>query len=311
LAVVTCDLGPIATDDEAAITVIVISPPPPDALTLSVTVGGENFDPDSSNNNLTVTSNVVAAVTVRSKAKGGGAFGVIEMLLLIMAAALLRIRRVRRANLGVLLSTGVLCGLMLGSPNISQAQDSTWYVGLGYGSSEADSDISNFGNDMLALGHVVSNLTVDDSSEGLKLFGGYNFNEYFAAELAYVDLGEVTVSFDGISNDVPQMLLDAGGLLPVLGDGFSVAAVGRYPFGERFAIFGKVGAYFWEADLAIDVTGGITATGNPTVDGTDVVYGVGGDLYLGDLFGLRLEWERYALDPNDVDFVSASVLFRF
>ena len=248
---------------------------------------------------------------MKSKAKGGGAFGAIEMLLLIMAAALLRIRRVRRTNFGVLLSAGVLCGLMLGAPNTSQAQDADWYVGLGYGASEADADTSNFPADMAALGHVVSNFTIDESSEGLKLFGGYNFNEYFAAELAYVDLGEVTAEFDGISNDVSQMLVDAGSLLPVLGDGFSVAAVGRYPFGERFAIFAKVGAYSWESDVAVDVTGSASGSGNPTVDGTDVVYGVGGDLYLGKLFGLRLEWERYALDPNDVDFISASVLLRF
>ena len=98
LGVVACDLGLIAAGDEATITVIVISPPPPDALTLSVTVDGESFDSDSSNNSLTVTSNVVAAVTVRAKAEGGGAFGAIEMLLLIMAAALMRIRRVRRAT---------------------------------------------------------------------------------------------------------------------------------------------------------------------------------------------------------------------
>ena len=59
------------------------------------------------------------------------------------------------------------------------------------------------------------------------------------------------------------------------------------------------------------VSGSASGSANPTVDGTDAVYGVGGDLYLGKRFGLRVEWERYALDPNDVDFVSASVLFRF
>jgi hypothetical protein len=105
------------------------------------------------------------------------------------------------------------------------------------------------------------------------------------------------------------MLQDAAGLLPVLGDGFSVSALGRYPFGERFAIFAKVGAYFWESDVS--VTGGVTAPAEPKANGTDFAYGVGGDLYFGGKFGLRLEWERYALDPNDVDFVSASLLWRF
>ena len=63
--------------------------------------------------------------------------------------------------------------------------------------------------------------------------------------------------------------------------------------------------------MAIRVSGSASGPGNPTVDDTDVVYGLGGDLYLGKLFGLRLEWERDALDPNDADFVSVSMLFRF
>ena len=133
-----------------------------------------------------------------------------------------------------------------------------------------------------------------------------------AAEVAYVDLGDVTASFDGVSIDVPQMLTVAGRLRPATGDGFSISALGRYPFGERWAIFAEVGAFFWESDLSIDITGGsITNFDSPSMDGTDVVYGVGGDLYIGDNFGLRLEWERYALDSNDVDLVSASVLVRF
>ena len=32
---------------------------------------------------------------------------------------------------------------------------------------------------------------VDDSRLGWKLFAGYNLNQYFGAEFAYVDLGEV------------------------------------------------------------------------------------------------------------------------
>jgi OOP family OmpA-OmpF porin len=158
---------------------------------------------------------------------------------------------------------------------------------------------------------VVTNVNVDDSGDGWKLMGGVTFNDYFAAEVAYVDLGDVTASFDATTSDASQMLVDAGNLLPVLGDGFSVSAVGRYPFGERGAIFAKVGAYFWEADVAVDVTGSATGSASPNVDGTDVVFGVGGDVYFSGNFGLRLEWERYALEQNDVDFVSASLLYRF
>ena len=59
------------------------------------------------------------------------------------------------------------------------------------------------------------------------------------------------------------------------------------------------------------MTEGTSASANPKVDGTDFAYGVGGDFYFGGKFGLRLEWERYALDPNDVDLVPASLMWQF
>ena len=73
------------------------------------------------------------------------------------------------------------------------------------------------------------------------------------------------------------MLQDASELLPLLGGGLTLAAVGRYPFGERGAIFAKVGAFFWEADIPVSTSGGASVSGEPTDDGTDV------DLYSASL----------------------------
>jgi uncharacterized repeat protein (TIGR01451 family) len=310
VSTIECDLGAILNGGTATITVIVIAPPQPSSLPIDVRISGQALDPNSDNNTDSIQINAVVPIATITVSQGGGAFGLIELLLFALAMAALRVRQIRRTSLAVLLSTGVLCGLMLGSPGVSQAQDSAWYMGAGYGSTEADSDTDTFVSDMAALGHVVTNVSIDDSSEGWKVFGGYNINEYFAAELAYVDLGEVTASFDGLSNDPAQMFIDAARLLPVLGDGVSIAALGRYPFGEKFAIFAKVGAYFWQAEASV-VAGSVPGGSLPDADGTDAVYGVGGDLYFGSRFGARLEWERYALDPNDVDLVSASLLFRF
>ena len=308
--IVDCILGSIVNGGSVTISLTADAPSQTGPLAFGVTADGQNFDPNPDNVTNTININALAAVTVSGKAKGGGAFGMIGLLLLALATIPRLSRRIRQTSFAAFLSAGVLCGLMLGAPDISQAQD--WYVGAGVGATDIDSDTSSFANDMTSLGHTVSNVIIDDSGEGWKVFGGYNINEYFAAEVAYVDLGDVTASFDGVSIDVPQMLTDAGRLLPATGDGFSISALGRYPFGERWAIFAEVGAFFWESDLAIDITGGsTTGSASPSTDGTDVVYGVGGDLYIGDNFGLRLEWERYALDSNDVDLVSASVLFRF
>jgi PKD repeat protein len=309
--IVICNLGAIASGASTDVTVTVTAPSAGASLTLVAAVNGQAEDSDTSNNAGSVTSNAVPIITVQGKAKGAGAFGAVGLLLLALTAGLLRVVRVRRTSLGVLLSAGILCGLLLGLPNTSQAQDTDWYGGLGGGTSSADYDAASFPPDMAALGHTVSNVNIDDGGTGWKIFGGYNFNEYFAAELAYVDLGEVSASFDVVTNDVSQMFVDAAGLLPVSGDGYSVSLLGRYPLGERGAIFAKVGGYFWEADLDVSATGNVIGSGSSSIDGTDVGYGIGGDYNFSGNFGLRLEWERYALDKNDVDFLSASLLYRF
>ena len=112
------------------------------------------------------------------------------------------------------------------------------------------------------------------------------------------------------------MLQDANELLPLTGSGFDVVALGRLPLGDHAAIFAKLGWFFWEAEEAVSASrSGIEQAVEPKTDGNDVMYGVGGDLYFpnfaGGRLGLRAEWERYSFDRNDVDLISASVLFRF
>jgi hypothetical protein len=60
---------------------------------------------------------------------------------------------------------------------------------------------------------------------------------------------------------------------------------------------------------------GAPGTATPKKDGTDLGAGFGGEIYfpgvLNNMLGLRLEWERFDIDKTDVDFLSASLLFRF
>jgi OOP family OmpA-OmpF porin len=300
----------------ATINVIVTAPMQAGSLSLSATVGGQIPDSTPDNDSGSVTSNVNVDVKVKAKVKAG-AFGVIELLLLGLAVALLRlIRARRRTNAGALMSVVALCGLIMGSPLSSEAAEIDWFVGLGGGSASSNYDSSTFAPGMASLGHTVSNVSIDDSSTGYKAFGGMTINQFFGVELGYVDLGESTLSFDANTNDPAQMVADAGTLLPVSGSGVSFAAIGRYPFGDRGAVFAKLGGFSWTADAPVEITsGGVAQSDDSSPDGTDLLYGIGGDLYfpgfLGGRLGGRLEWERYAFDNNDVDLVSLSLLFRF
>ena len=78
----------------------------------------------------------------------------------------------------------------------------------------------------------------DDKDTAWRLFGGYQFNRWFALEGGYIDLGEIEPNRAGAS-------LEA--------DTFYVAAVGTIPVNDAFAVYGKVGVHRWNADTGLAV----------------------------------------------------------
>ncbi|NHI01482.1 OmpA family protein [Oceanimonas sp. MB9] len=94
------------------------------------------------------------------------------------------------------------------------AQANDWYLGAGAGYADyEDIDRNNSG--------------LDNDSEAVSLFGGYNFNQYFGTELGFTNFG----------GDADTRALN-------------LSAIGRLPLGESFSLFGEVGALGWDTDVA-------------------------------------------------------------
>lgn len=156
------------------------------------------------------------------------------------------------------------------------------YIGAGAGLTTVD-----VCDDLNSLGAT----SCDDEDTGLKVFGGYKFNPNFAVEGLWADLGEVSAT-------------GPGGTATVEVDGFGAAAVGIIPLNEQFSIFGKVGAFMWDA------SGGGAASGTDD-DGTDIMFGAGVSWDFTSRFGVRAEWERFDIDGDDVDFLSVGLQINF
>ena len=191
----------------------------------------------------------------------------------------------------------VLAGLVAASGTSAQPG---FYIGASGGKSDFDNDI--------ATGLITSG-TVDTQSSGFKIFGGYQFNDYFGLDIAYVDLGKATYS--GSYYGVPV----TGGKVEVWG--LNLSAVGTYPFNSTFAVFGKVGLFVWEAN-AKDTTGGIPFS--DTVGGGDFSFGVGLSVRFTKNLSARIEWERFGLSGSDyynsydlgsADLLSAGIVYKF
>ena len=181
----------------------------------------------------------------------------------------------------------VLSGLVAASAAPAQG----FYIGGSVGQSDYD--------DNNAIPDLITSGSVDGSDTGLKIFGGYQFNQHFGLELSWVDLGKASYSGRFGALNV------TGGTLETSGLNFS--AVGTWPLGSNFALFGKIGFFAWESK-ASDVTGGLPFSG--TEDGTDVSYGIGASFNFTKNLSMRAEWERFKA-VGDIDLLSVGVVFRF
>jgi opacity protein-like surface antigen len=149
----------------------------------------------------------------------------------------------------------------------AMAQDSGFYVGAGIG---------DFGVEVDGF---------SDSDTAFKVFGGYKFAKYFAADLEYLDGG--TVEDGGLEIDV---------------SGFNLSGVGILPVGEKFNLFAKLGMILWDAET----------NGFGDDSGEDFSWGIGAGYSFTDQFGMQLEYQGFEIEDTDtVDLISVSASWTF
>jgi len=180
--------------------------------------------------------------------------------------------------------------LAAAAPALAQQSDKGWYMGVGFGTTTTDIDTSP----LTALGATISG--GDDSDNGFKIFGGYQFNKHLGVEVGYIEFGSFTVT--GTRGTPFTAGFDVSA--------FTAAAVGTLPLNESFDLFGKAGLYSWDASATVS-GGGLTA-GSAT--GSDAFLGIGGRFNINRNFGLQLEVEQY-LGEDTITVTSIGVRYKF
>lgn len=163
------------------------------------------------------------------------------------------------------------CALACLLTETAHAADNGVYAGLSIGQSSTDfpDEVGDF---------------FDDNDTAFKLVVGLRPMDWWAVEVAYVDLGEVTQQ-----RNIPEL------------SNFKLEQAGFGAFGlllydiSMVDLFARAGLVRWNADLSADTFAGpVSASEN----GTDIVWGVGAQLRFGSL-AARLEYERYEIDETD------------
>jgi OOP family OmpA-OmpF porin len=161
------------------------------------------------------------------------------------------------------------------------------YLGAGVGQFNVQAD------DIDDLGPIVEEF--DSDATTFKVFGGWRFSRYLAAELDYLDLGSP-------DDDVSGQKIDADI------SGFAPYVIGTVPLGP-IELFGKVGYLFY--DLDVTSSGQTNAIASGSQD--DFIYGLGAGITLFERIHARLEYEMIDTSEtiDDADAVWLSAAWRF
>lgn len=189
------------------------------------------------------------------------------------------------------------------------AQESGWYGGISIGQSKAKIDDPRIVSGLLSGGFSTTSISDDDRDTGYKLYGGYQFNKYFAIEGGYFDLGQ----FGFVATTLPPGSLS--GTIEL--KGVNLDAVGILPISEKFSAFGRVGLNYAEARDSFRGIGSVGVINpNPSKRDTNYKFGAGLEYAFTSALAIRGEVERYRIDDavgnrGDIDLLSIGLVYRF
>ncbi|HVY06766.1 MAG TPA: outer membrane beta-barrel protein [Burkholderiales bacterium] len=191
----------------------------------------------------------------------------------------------------------------VGMAAMAADKEKNFYVGLGAGSSNARLDADKINGALIDEGFDTTTSTehVDTS---VKLYGGYRFSRFLAAEIGLTDLGR----FRAYSKS------------PATGDTFSgsteaysldVSILGMLPLGESFSLFLRGGASAWTTRLkaAARTAAGVTSdsdseTGVSPLAGAGLAYRYSPEL------SFRVEFERHFSVGKDVELAGVPLDYK-
>lgn len=162
------------------------------------------------------------------------------------------------------------------------------YVGMGIGSAFYKADLTGLGGGNL-----------DEDGTGTKLYGGYSFNKYFAAEAAAYNFAEASIGAVETSPGSGSFVSASVSM-----KGAAVYAVGMYPLSKKVNLAAKLGMLNWDADLRVGNTSG-------TNDGTDAAFALAASYAFTKEVLVTAEWESFDSDNPELSMFSLGFRYNF
>lgn len=170
----------------------------------------------------------------------------------------------------------------LAAAPLTATADGAFYIGGSIGSASLTEDFDGF--------------DVDADSAAFRIVAGWRFNDYFTLEGGYHNFGTFEQSFDAGGEPVDVSLK---------ADGFTLGATGTIPLGEKFALYGRAGSFFWDGDAEIN------GASQARPEDTNLYIGAGAKYAISDRLSLVGDWTRYELEDTESNVASLGLTFSF
>ena len=180
-----------------------------------------------------------------------------------------------------LLTVATLAALLALTPLTALGEDG-FYVGGSVGSASLNEDFDGF--------------NVDSDSTALRLVAGWQINDYLSVEGGYQNFGAFEQTFT-VNGEPVDVSLDA--------DGFTLGGTGSFPLSDRFALYGRVGAFFWDGDAEIN------NISQARPEDTNLYLGAGLSFALAGQLKLIVDWTRYNLEDTESNVISLGLTYGF
>jgi len=209
-----------------------------------------------------------------------------------------------------ILAAAALAAALAAAP--AAAQSSGWYIGGGFGMTQADFERGDFAG--LATGAY----SVDDDDIAPRFFGGYRITPNVGVEFGIDVFGRFKHQYNN-GGSVAVYNYDASAL--------TAAMAGRLPVGGGVTVLGRLGVAFTAASLSLAADNN-TATprycsdawwyNDCTSTDTNFYWGVGVQFDLNPRWGLRVDYNDYGTIGDefesgraDIEQWSMNVVFNF
>ncbi|MBU6953421.1 tandem-95 repeat protein [Hahella sp. HN01] len=286
-------------------------------LQLTIEDGGPN-DADGLVNAAVEDPGVVAVdkrtpSDIDSEGGGSGGGAINWTLLLALLGLSILSRRYLQLRASVL---AAFLMVSLGAPDVSQAAD--WeamktrlmdrgYLEFGAYHASGSQEAGEFKRGLESEDVTVSINNYDVSRYGYQFLAGYRYHPYMAAEIGFLDLGNVKVSMSASALTSEALKNAVEKHYPVSGSGWTLSNRFLWPVREQITLSAEVGLFLWEGDIQLS-----GADINPDLKGdTDPILGLGLNYRLHKNIDASIRLKRAFFDGQHVDLLGVGAVWRF